>query len=342
MRKITLTPLFVLLFALACFADKGGKKKENASVADSASAELNEYVRLIDSVNSAMKYQTGHIVLSKGNATLDLPPGFKFLNAEQSQFVLNKLWNNPKNPDVLGMIMPENNTPFTDSSYVFIVKYEDDGYVKDDDAKDIDYTKMLKDIQDGEPELNKQRAAQGFAPVHVVGWAAQPFYDDKQKVLHWAKEARFGEDSVNTLNYEVRVLGRKGLLSLTAIAAIHELPLVKNDIDKVLHMASFNEGSRYSDYNSGTDKIAEYTVGGLVAGTILTKVGFWAVIAKFAKLIFAGIVAAFYGVRKWLTGKGRKQVEPEKTAEETPVEEVVKEDPPAGEKAAGEEDAPSA
>ncbi len=40
MRKITLTPLFVLFFAVACFADKGGKKKENASEADSASAAL--------------------------------------------------------------------------------------------------------------------------------------------------------------------------------------------------------------------------------------------------------------------------------------------------------------
>jgi uncharacterized membrane-anchored protein len=45
------------------------------------------------------------------------------------------------------MIFPENSTPFTDSSYAFIISYEDMGYVKDDDAKDIDYDDLLKDMQ---------------------------------------------------------------------------------------------------------------------------------------------------------------------------------------------------
>ena len=105
------------------------------------------------------------------------------------------------------------------------------------------------------------------------------------------------------------MLGRKGVLSLTAISAAAQLPLVEKDINKVLGMAAFTSGNRYADYNSSTDKIAAYTGGGLVAGTILTKIGFWAILAKFTKLIIAGVVAAFYGVRKWLTGKGRKNQE---------------------------------
>jgi uncharacterized membrane-anchored protein len=307
MRKITLLPLLMLLFNLTCFADKGNRKKEAGTKEDSATAALTTYLLFADSVNKAMQYETGKISLGQNNAWLTLPAGFKFLNAEQSRFVINKVWGNPKRDDILGMIMPESNTPFTDSSYFFTISYDDMGYVKDGDAKDIDYTQMLKDMQASEPETNKERTAQGFVTVHIVGWAEQPFYDDKQKVLHWAKEAHFGDDSSNTLNYEVRVLGRKGVLSLTAVAGIEELPLVKKDIDKVLGMASFTPGNRYADYNSGTDKIAAITVGGLVAGAILTKVGFWAVIVKFSKIIIAGIIAAFYAVRKWLTGKGRKK-----------------------------------
>ncbi|MEI9946725.1 MAG: DUF2167 domain-containing protein [Chitinophagaceae bacterium] len=61
----------------------------------------------------------------------------------------------------------------------------------------------------------------------MVGWAQPPFYDSKNKVLHWAKELQFGGEDLNTLNYDVRFLGRKGILSLNAVATIDQLPKVK-------------------------------------------------------------------------------------------------------------------
>jgi len=309
MRKITLIPVMLLL-ALTCFADKGDKKKvKTKDPVDSVLLMQQAYIEFADSVIKAMNYQTGNVPLAGANATINVAPGFKFLNAAQSGFVWHKVWGNPERTDILGMIMPEANTPYMDSSYAFVVSYDNMGYVKDDDAKDEDYDKIMKDWKEQEPAINKDRTAQGYPAMYFEGWAQQPFYDSKQKVIHWAKSLKFGDDSVNTLNYEVRVLGRKGVLSLTAIATINDLPLVNKDIQKVLNMATFTTGNAYSDYNSSTDKIAEYTVGGLVAGAILTKVGFWAVIAKFLKLIIAGVVAAFYGVRKWLTGKKRKEEE---------------------------------
>lgn len=201
------------------------------------------------------------------------------------------------------MILPENTTPFTDSSYAFIVSYDDMGYVKDDDAKDINYDDLMKDMQKDEEEVNKKRVAEGYPKIHLIGWAQKPFYDEKKKVLHWAKNIQFGDDETQTLNYEVRVLGRKGLLSLNAVASMHELPLVNKDINKVLEMASFKEGNTYADFNSGTDKVAAYTIGALVAGKVLAKVGFWAMILKFGKFIIAGIATVFYGIRKWLQVK---------------------------------------
>jgi len=35
---------------------------------------------------------------------------------------------------------------------------------------------MLKEMQQGEVEENKTRAAQGFATIHMVGWASKPYY----------------------------------------------------------------------------------------------------------------------------------------------------------------------
>ena len=168
---------------------------------------------------------------------------------------------------------------------------------------------MLKEIQKAEYEQNKEREKEGYVPIHIVGWAAKPYYDKENRVLHWAKEIRFGSDSVNTLNYEVRVLGRKGFLSLNAVATMSELELVKADIEKVLKIPEFNEGNKYKDFDSSTDKVAEYGIGALVAGGILAKTGVLAMIGKFLlatwKFILIGIIALGAGIKKFFKSKSK-------------------------------------
>jgi uncharacterized membrane-anchored protein len=247
--------------------------------------------KFIDSVDKAMRYETGEIKLSNGIAKLNVPAGFKFLNAEQSKYVLTELWGNPPSESILGMIFPEWAGPNSDSSYAFIVTYQAIGYVKDGDADDIDYDDLLKNTQESEKAENEERAKMGYPAVHTLGWAQKPFYDKKNKVLHWAYKLQFGGHDSETLNYDVRILGRKGILSLNAVASISELPLVKQDIDKVLHIASFTDGNAYADFDSNVDEVAAWTIGGLVAGKVLAKAGFLAVILKFGKFILLGIAA---------------------------------------------------
>lgn len=306
MHKIVLLFAALLHISLLAMAGKTPKVKKKEAV-DSLVQQIQAYVQLRDSVNKVLKYETGQVHLKGGFADLNIPAGFKFLNADQSKYVLHKLWGNPEQPDVLGMVFPANSDPFTDSSFAFIVSFEDMGYVSDKDAQKIDYSDLLKDIQKDETENNKQRTAEGYPSMHITGWASTPYYDEKNKVLHWAKDISFGDQEQHTLNYDVRVLGRKGVLSLNAVAGISELPLVKQNIDKVLHMATFTSGNAYADYNSGTDKMAAYTIGGLVAGKVLAKIGFWALLVKFWKLIMGGLFAAYYAVKKFLTGRGRKE-----------------------------------
>lgn len=90
-----------------------------------------------------------------------------------------------------------------------------------------------------------------------------------------------------------------------------ELPLVKANIDQVLKMPEFTEGNKYSDFNSSTDKVAEYGIGALVAGGILAKTGAFAVIGKFLiaawKFIAIGAVAAFGAVKRFITGRRKEE-----------------------------------
>jgi uncharacterized membrane-anchored protein len=70
--------------------------------------------------------------------------------------------------------------------------------------------------------------------------------------------------------------------------------------DKIIASVEFNKGNKYSDFDSNTDKIAAYGIGGLIAGKVLAKAGFFAVILKFGKIIFLAVAAFFGKFRKMI------------------------------------------
>lgn len=278
----------------------------NAQEIDTSSAGIQEMVKYFvkrDSVEKAMKYERGSVVLKDGLSTIKVPAGFKFLGAEQSKYVLTTLWGNPPS-EVLGMLFPEYCTPYTDSAaYAIEITYSEEGHIKDDDAKDIDYSELLETMKSETEEANKERIKEGYASVELIGWAQSPFYDEKSKKLHWAKELKFNGDSLNTLNYNIRVLGRKGYLNLNVIGSMDVLPLVKENINPILSSVEFNSGNKYSDFNPGIDEVAALGIGGLIAGKVLAKVGFFALLVKFWKVILIGGIAAVAGIKQFFFGK---------------------------------------
>jgi uncharacterized membrane-anchored protein len=139
--------------------------------------------------------------------------------------------------------------------------------------------------------------------MDLIGWASTPYYDSDKKILHWAKEFKVEDEEINTLNYNVRILGRKGVLVLNAIAGMPQLAEVKKNINPITESIVFESGSKYSDFNPDVDDVAAWTIGGLVAGKVLAKVGFFAVIAKFGKVIILGLIAAGGAAFKFFTGR---------------------------------------
>jgi uncharacterized membrane-anchored protein len=238
-------------------------------------------------IEASLQYQTGTIEFD--NAFLTVPSGFRFLNRQQSKYVLTDLWGNPSDSSVLGLLVPEKKGVLASDSWVFTIGYEEMGYVKDDDAEDIDYDDLLKELQQETNDANTERIQQGYEPVGLIGWASDPHYDQNKKVLHWAKELKFGESSNHTLNYNLRVLGRKGVFVLNAVANMNELPEVQSNIDKVIVSVEFKDGHKYADFLPDSDHVAAWTIGGLVAGKVLAKAGFFVFLAKFWKLIAVGL-----------------------------------------------------
>lgn len=261
-----------------------------------------EYQRVIDSINSSFKYQYGKISLENGIAEIDIPKGYKFLNAEQSKYVLSDLWGNPPS-EVLGLLFPEEISPISDDfTYAVEITYSNEGYIDDEDAKDLDYDDLLEEMQDDTNAANPERKKLGYPEIDLVGWASKPFYDDKNKKLHWEKELSFEGEELNTLNYNIRVLGRKGYLNLNAIGTINVLPKFNNDVDEILNSVHFTVGNKYSDFNPDIDEVAAYGIGGLIAGKLLAKAGFFALLLKFWKFIAIGVVGLFSVFKKRIFG----------------------------------------
>lgn len=291
MKKLILLVAFVTLYSFALDAQ-----------------EVDSTQMVIDSIENSLLYETGTIELDEGNAILTVPAGFRYLNPEQANFVLSGLWGNPEDEQILGLLVPENKGVLAEDSWVFTINYDEMGYVDDEDAKDIDYDDLLKDQKVDTKAASEQREQLGYETIELIGWAAKPYYDQNHKVLHWAKELNFGGDSLNTLNYNLRVLGRKGIFLLNAVASMSELPEVEQNIDKVITSVEFAEGSRYSDFDPDIDEVAAWTVGGLVAGKVLAKAGFFALIAKFWKIIALAIAGVGGSIWKFISGKKDEEV----------------------------------
>jgi uncharacterized membrane-anchored protein len=176
-----------------------------------------------------------------------------------------------------------------------ILTYEDDGHIDDSDANEIDYDDLLKDMKEGTDDHNSARKEAGFPAIHLVGWAENPHYDASAKKLYWAKELKVDGRPTNALNYDVRVLGREGVLSMNAVANMDQIEQIRGDMRPLIDVAEFNEGYRYAEFNSKTDRMAEYGLGALIAAGVGAKLGLFAKLGVFLlamkKFIIIGLVA---------------------------------------------------
>ena len=287
---------FVFLAALCAALVPSFTATTRAEPAESKTAEIRKLAE-------QLRFQQGAIDLRNGLATINVPSGFRYLNPADTETVLSKIWGNPPSGErSLGMLFPAETGPTDRDGWGVVLTYEEDGYVKDNDASTINYDDLLKQMKADTAEANKVREKKGYAPIELVGWAARPRYDAGEKKMYWAKELRFGGEPATTLNYNIRMLGRRGVLVLNAIAGMEQLATIENATPQLLAMVNFQDGHRYADFNASTDKVATYGLAALVAGGLLAKGGFLKVLiagliaAK--KFVIIGAIALFAGVKK--------------------------------------------
>ena len=284
-----------LAFALLLLAF-GGLNATFAQEAGQASMTAEQF-------ESLLSFQQGKITLPGGMATLDLPPAFRYLDPADAEKVLVEGWGNPPGQKTLGMIVPAATSLLSAAGWGVIVTYDADGHVKDDDADAIKYDELLKEMQDSTEANNEERKKAGYSAMSLVGWAEKPSYDKASHKLYWAKELKTAGDQGSGLNYNIRVLGREGVLVLNAVAGMDQLAKIRTEMKQVTAFSDFTPGNRYADFNSATDKTAEYGIATLVAGGVAAKLGLFgklfALLLAFKKFVIIGLGALVYGLAKF-------------------------------------------
>jgi len=265
---------------------------------------------------ASLQRQTGTVPIPAAKANLMLGDRYYFVGPEQSRTILVDIWRNPPGAanGVLGMVFPTGKD-FLDDSWSAVITFEETGFVSDEDANSIDYDVMLAEMQASDQAQATDVRAQGYPAGILQRWAQPPTYDATKHSLVWARDIKFDDTPENTLNYDIRLLGREGVLSMNILASMGQLDEVREAAKTFASVGAFREGARYADFNPATDKKAEYGLAGLVAAggaaAVAKKAGLFAVLAKFGKFIVIGIVALLAIFRNSIGGLFRRKPEPD-------------------------------
>ncbi len=240
----------------------------------------------------------------KSAAELTLPEGYRFANAADTQRLL-KAAGEPVSGHEMGMIVPEQ------GRWSVFFEFSEDGYVKDDDKDKLDADKLLRAIVKGNDYANEQRRKSGSSPLTILGWEKKPSYDPATHNLEWAIRAE--SEGRPILNYNTRLLGRKGVMEVVLVCAPDSLAENLPTFKSLLAGYSYKSGEKYAEYRPG-DKVAKYGLAALVTGgavAVAAKTGFLAAVVLFFKkawkLVVIGVVAIGAFFKRIVFGASARQ-----------------------------------
>lgn len=239
----------------------------------------------------------------KDLAEIKVPVNYMFTGEQGTQKLL-RAFGNPTNGRELGLIAP------TNLEWFVVFEFADSGYIKDDDKDKLDADAMLKSIKRGTEAGNEERKKMGGAPITITGWQQPPKYNPETHNLEWAIKAE--SEGHPIVNYNTRLLGRKGVMEVALVVAPEKLAATMADYQSLLKDYAYKDGQRYAEFRSG-DKVAQYGLAALVVGGAAVgaaKLGLFAALAAFLKkgwkLVVIGVMALGGFLKKLFTFGARR------------------------------------
>lgn len=279
-----------------------------AAAAEPTDAEIEaQEKQILEKIESFGWTRSGKAALGS-MAQVDIPKGWRFTGPQGTRDMLTLSKNVPSSR-ALGMLTTEGFGPWV------IFKFEESGYIKDDDKDQLDADAALKTFQEDQEAGNVERKKRGLGTLTIAGWALPPRYNDQTKNLEWALRI-VSENGHESINYDTRLLGRHGVMEVGLVCEPEEMKTLIPQYQAIMNGFQYTSGNTYAEYRSG-DKLAEYGVTGLLAGGgvfAAAKMGLFAklggLLAKMGKGVVVLVVAAGAGI-KWVFTKlfgSREQV----------------------------------
>lgn len=289
------------LIALLCGLSIGSElraqeKEDNAPPSEEEIAKKRQAI--IDKIEKLGWTREGNGKLG-GKAEVIIPKDYRFTGSSGTQQLL-KMFDNVPSRRELGMLTTEGLGPW------IIFEFDEVGYVKDDDKDQLDADKLLASMREAQDAGNEQRRTMGLHELELLGWEVPPRYNAQTHNLEWATRVRPKGGGGISINYNTRLLGRKGVMEVALICEPEEMPRLMPDYQAIMAGFKYSSGESYAEYRAG-DKVAQYGLAALVAGgaaVAASKAGLFAklgvLFAKLGKGAIALVVAVGLGLRNIL------------------------------------------
>ena len=266
---------------------------------DATEEELNaaQYDQLL-SERLQLQWQKGPTQVRIGQqAEIELPVGFRFLEKQGTHTLLKAFENFPEDSDI-GLFSPVEST-----NWFVVFSFDDIGYVKDDEKDSIDKEALYESFRLGTEAGNEMCRSQGIAETQLAGWAVEPYYNSESNSIEWG--LKFRSEGEITLNYFMKRLGRRGVLSCNLVVDPADFDEVMPQFREVMKNLDFQQGQKYAEFRAG-DMVAEYGLTALVAGGALAVAAKSGLLGKLWKVIVFAVLAGM-GVIKKFFGSGEKK-----------------------------------
>lgn len=226
-------------------------------------------------------------------AELDVAEGAVFGDGEATRKVLEQSGNLTSGREV-GILLKG------DSAVIF--EFDPSGYVKDDDKESLDADAMLKSIREGQEEANEELKRLGRPELEIPRWQVTPHYEPKSHNLEWGPVIKSKENGHETVNYNVRLLGRRGVMEVTLLVPPERLEEELPWFRSALTGFRYVEGEDYASFRQG-DKVAAYGLAALVTGGAVAVAAKSGLLGKLWKVIVVGVLGALAALKRLFTSK---------------------------------------
>ena len=229
---------------------------EIASRAPQAGETLPHYVDRV-SVKGPAK------IVMKDQASFELPKDFLFVPDRGARALLTEIDGAKPSSEVMGLIFSKKE----EFGYI-LFEYYSAGYVSADKFASSDPARLLDQMKQRTETHNPERLASGNPAIRVADWLEKPNYDSTVNRLTWSVVIEDQQSGANGrgVNADTVLLGRNGYFHLLLVTKADSFESRRPEIAALLSDFQFNEGSRYGDFNSTTDRVANCGLDAVLRG----------------------------------------------------------------------------